>query len=109
EDLIRTLDYPRAQTSVIRRGIPIKTLDRVLTTLRDELNLEHRDEIVMHIGNFSPEKNHDFLLNVFSKLKFTHPGIKLVLVGTGVTYDYIITRIQELNLENTVFPLGFRK
>ena len=110
EDLIATLDYPKDQTSVIRRGIPLKKLEGIpLFELRKKLGLLDSDKIVMHIGNFSPEKNHEFLLEIFSKLKITNPDIKLVLVGTGITYDKVIKKIQDLELEKTVFPIGFRK
>lgn len=111
QDLISTLNYPKEQTSVIRRGIPIKTVTRPHKdkSLRKVLNLKENDKIVMHIGNFSPEKNHKFLLEILSDLKISHPNIKLVLVGTGKTYECVIDEIQELGLNKSVFPIGFRK
>ncbi|WP_286761123.1 glycosyltransferase family 4 protein [Salegentibacter sp. UBA1130] len=111
EDLIKTFNYPRIQTSVIRRGIPIKTVSPLNPddTLRKKFNLKDNDKIVMHVGNFSPEKNHEFLLDIFGVLKTSHPNIKLILVGTGITYKKVICKIQEMDLMNTVFPLGFRK
>lgn len=110
EDLITTLNYPQNQTSVIRRGIPLKNLDKNPSfELRNNLGFQDSDKVVMHIGNFSPEKNHGFLLDIFSELKSSNPEIKLVLVGTGNTYEDVIEKIRELDLEKTVFPLGFRK
>ncbi len=111
EDFIRTFNYPREQTSVIRRGIPLKDVGVNFHSekLRTELGLESTDKIVMHIGNFSPEKNHEFLLDVFSGIKETYSDIKLVLVGTGITYQAVIEKIQNLGLKKTVFPIGFRK
>ena len=63
----------------------------------------------MHIGNFSPEKNHKFLLDIFEKIKDHHPGIKLVCVGNGILFDTIKVEIQRMNLQSTVYLLGFRK
>ncbi|GHA30299.1 hypothetical protein GCM10007103_09550 [Salinimicrobium marinum] len=110
EDFIRTFDYPLSQTSVIRRGIPIKEV-RSLSgkSLKEELNLGKDDKIAMHIGNFSPEKNHLFLLDIFSELKTEQPEVKLVCVGNGVLFEKIKNDIQERGLENTVYLLGFRK
>lgn len=110
KDLVMTLDYPKDQTSVIRRGIPLKNFGEIPSTgLRKRLALKNSDKIVIHIGNFSPEKNHEFLLEIFADLKYSHPEIKLVLVGTGITYESTIDKIQKLGLDKTVFPIGFRK
>jgi glycosyltransferase involved in cell wall biosynthesis len=85
-DFIRTFNYPSNQTSVIRRGIPMKQLDaeEARRNLKKELDLGEEDQIAMHIGNFSVEKNHIFLIDVFSNLKANFPHIKLVCVGTGI-------------------------
>ncbi len=110
-DLIRTFNYPREKTSVIRRGIPLVEIDKVKANylLHEELRLSTRDKVVMHVGNFSPEKNHIFLLRVFSELKKTHPNVKLACVGTGITFKEVQDQINEMNLKDTVFLLGFRK
>lgn len=111
EDLIKTFNYPKEQTSVIRRGIPLKNVTQPFPdkSLRKILALKDIDKIVMHVGNFSPEKNHEFLLDIFRELKTTHPEIKLVLVGTGITYEQVIEKIEKLGLGSTVFTLGFRR
>ncbi|MCH4823805.1 glycosyltransferase [Gramella lutea] len=111
QDLIETLNYPKEQTSVIRRGIPNDKLNNedFGFELKKELGLEGDSKIVMHVGNFSPEKNHTFLLEIFQDLKNSHPEIKLVCVGDGVTYGDIDQKIKNNGLKETVFLLGFRK
>ena len=111
QDLINTLDYPKNQTSVIRRGIPNRKIEgsQHKAALKSELGLNNEAKIVMHIGNFSPEKNHVFLLDIFANIELSHPHIKLVCVGDGVTYNDIQKKIKARGLENTVFLLGFRK
>src|SRR5690606_7215232 len=71
DDFVRTFGYPDNQTSVIRRGIPIKELDREYhrKKVRSELGLKEGDKIAIHIGNFSPEKNHEFLVKLFEDIK----------------------------------------
>ncbi len=109
KDLINTLDYPLNQTSVIR-GISIKSFSLgALTYLRAELGFSPNEKIVMHVGNFSPEKNHDFLLDIFSDIKEDYSQIKLVCIGEGETFQDIKEKIKRKNLEETVFMLGFRK
>ncbi len=110
QDLINTLNYPKEKTSVIRRGIPIKFFhSKIPHYLREELGLKGDEKIVIHIGNFSPEKNHEFLLDVFFEIKKKNPEVKLVCVGDGVTFQSIKQKIKKQNLEDTVFLLGFRK
>lgn len=111
EDLIRTFNYPREQTSVIRRGIPLKEVDVNFHSekLRSELGLLRTDKIAMHIGNFSQEKNHEFLIDIFEDIKEHNPGIKLVCVGNGILFNSIKNEIQKRNLQTTIYLLGFRK
>lgn len=110
-DFIRTFNYPVNQTSVIRRGIPMKQLDaeEARRNLKRELNLREEDQIAMHIGNFSVEKNHIFLIDVFSNLKANFPHIKLVCVGTGILWEEIKAQVKNRGLEKTIYFLGFRK
>ncbi|SDS25409.1 glycosyltransferase [Christiangramia echinicola] len=111
QDLINTLDYPKNKTSVIRRGIPNIKIDQTgnAEKLRNELGLTPNARVVMHVGNFSPEKNHVFLLDIFNELKDTNPDIKLVCVGDGITFETIQNKIKQRGLEDTVYLLGFRK
>lgn len=111
QDLIKTLDYPERQTSVIRRGIPNKKIEGLNYSdkLKSELNLEQNDKIVMHVGNFSPEKNHKFLVEIFNDLQKSHPHIKLICVGDGVTFESIKNEVKEKGLDQSIFLLGFRK
>jgi len=110
-DFIKTYSYPENQTEVIRRGIPVKNVDKLgfSKKLRSQLGFDNSTKIVTHIGNFSPEKNHEFLIDVFFSLKDEHPKIKLICVGSGVLYDKIKNLIRERGLERSIYLLGFRK
>lgn len=110
-DFVTTFNYPKDQTSVIRRGIPLTEFDHKKSErlLRKELDLSEEDQIVMHIGNFSHEKNHQFLVEIFNSIKTKHSNIKLVCVGDGALFNEIQTSIIQNNLSQTIFLLGFRK
>ncbi len=111
EDFIKTYDYPRAKAEVIRRGIPKKSVDgnKLSHQLRFDMGIDEKTKIAIHIGNFSPEKNHNFLLDVFEELKNEYPNIKLICVGSGILVDEFKETIKQRGLEKTVFQLGFRK
>ena len=110
-DFIKTYNYPTDRAEVIRRGIPIKGVNRseLSNKLRKALSLKKNDKIAIHVGNFSPEKNHEFLIEIFKDLNETHPNIKLVCVGNGVLFESIKDLIKINALDHTVFLLGFRQ
>jgi len=111
ENFIETMKFPQEKISVIRRGIQIDKVDEIAArnNLLQEFNLDKNYKIVMHVGNFSPEKNHAFLLDIFDKLKITHPSIKLVCIGDGILFKEIEHAVRERNLDQTIFLAGFRK
>ena len=59
-----------------------------------------------HIGRFSPEKNHLFLLDVFASIKKELPLAKLMLVGRGPEEGVIHERAKELSLSDSVIFAG---
>lgn len=111
QDLVKLFNFPPDRTSVIRRGIPLIKVDKKMARrdLLEELNLDLTAQIVMHVGNFSPEKNHEFLLDLFGKIKLENLNVKLILVGEGVLFNDIKKDIKARNLDDTIFTLGFRK
>jgi glycosyltransferase involved in cell wall biosynthesis len=110
-DFIETYNFPRKNAEVIRRGIPVKNIDKIAFSkkFRKEIGLDNSSKIAVHIGNFSPEKNHEFLIDVFLGLKDQHPEIKLICVGSGILFDKIKDIIYQYGLEKNIYLLGFRK
>ena len=110
-DFIFTFGYPSSRISVIRRGIPIKEIrdKKVLDAYRQELGIKPKDKVAVHVGNFSPEKNHEFLLDLFAEIKEENADVKLFCVGTGILFEEVEKKIKDRGLEETVFLLGFRR
>lgn len=75
--------------------------------LRKEMGLENMF-VLGHIGRFVPEKNHDFLLNIFSELQKKIPNAKLLLIGEGALMEKIRKKAKKLNLQNAILFLGKR-
>lgn len=80
----------------IRRGI------------REELGLTDKF-VVGHVGRLHPQKNHDFLIDVFEKIKKKKPGAELILVGTGPLEEKIRQKVEEKHLMDCTHFLGNRK
>lgn len=75
--------------------------------LRKEMGLENMF-VLGHVGRFVTEKNHDFLLDIFSELQKKIPNAKLLLIGEGALMEKIQKKAKKLNLQNAVLFLGKR-
>ena len=74
---------------------------------RKEFNIE-KDFVIGHVGRFSNQKNHVFLLKVFNELLKLEKNCKLVLVGKGELQNDIIDQIKKFNIEDKVIFAGVR-
>lgn len=108
-DFATALNYPKNRITIIRRGIPLKHVGKSNSFKRGQFGIGANEKIAVHVGNFSPEKNHEFLLEVFSEIKNSNSNIKLILIGNGVLLEHIKQRVSELKLQGTIFIAGFRK
>lgn len=63
---------------------------------------------VCHVGSFIEVKNHDFLLDIFGKLKALDERYVLFLVGDGPLRPMIEEKAAALGLEDSVVMLGLR-
>lgn len=65
------------------------------------------DELVVgHIGRFSEQKNHKFILEIFKSLLKKQPDAKLLLVGVGELQGSIREQSSSLGLEKSVIFAG---
>jgi glycosyltransferase involved in cell wall biosynthesis len=64
--------------------IPIGIEETVFLTSSNLARIPKNDHpVIMHIGGFSFEKNHERLLCIFKELLQVHPGATLHLIGNG--------------------------
>ena len=95
---------------VINNGLNIEKYkfdDNVRKRVRSEFGF--KDELVIiHLGALREQKNHMFILEIFKEVLKEEPKSKLLLVGDGHLKDSINSRINELNIENSVIMAGER-
>lgn len=72
---------------------------------RKQLHVEN-NFLVGHVGRFSPEKNHKFIIEVFSKLLSIVPTAKLLLIGAGELNAEIEKMVTEMGLNDKVIFYG---
>lgn len=76
--------------------------------IRKELGVEDKF-VVGHVGRLHPQKNHDFLIDVFAELKKKKPNAELILVGTGPLEEKVKSKVAEKGFSGCVHFLGNRK
>jgi len=75
--------------------------------VKKELGIEDSSFIIGHVGHFSKQKNHDFIVRLIDEYKYVYPDAKFVLVGDGPLKESIEQAI--LRNHNSVVFTGVRK
>ncbi|RLB03697.1 MAG: hypothetical protein DRG83_06440 [Deltaproteobacteria bacterium] len=76
---------------------------------KNRLGLRSKDLVVGSVGTLRKVKAYEFLIEAIAKVKRMFPQVKLLLVGDGPQRPLLQKKAQELQLENTVIFLGYRK
>lgn len=74
---------------------------------RRELGLDSQ-LVIGHVGNFTPAKNHSFLLEVFRQALCMEPSAKLLLVGGGDGMQSAREKAQAMGIADHVIFTGVR-
>lgn len=94
---------------VVKNGIDLKKYKRnlpVRDSLRDKFGISKDSFVIGHIGRFTTEKNHSFLINMFSNLVKKESNCYLVLVGEGELQQRVKDQVKELNIDGKVIFIG---
>ncbi|WP_308636709.1 glycosyltransferase family 1 protein [Paenibacillus silvisoli] len=75
--------------------------------IKRQLGLEGK-LVIGHIGRFNEQKNHEFLIEIFSEINKVNNDAILILAGTGPLEEKIVAKVKKYNLENHVKFLGQR-
>lgn len=75
--------------------------------VRSQLGLGGKN-VLIHTGRFLEQKNHTFVVDVFSVIKKLCPNSALLLLGMGPLQDDIKLKVHKLGLDDDVFFLGVK-
>lgn len=79
---------------------------RTRAEMRQQLNLKDDDFVVLTIAEFIKRKNYNTMLESIAKIK---GNVKFLVCGTGEDMDLIKDKIKELDIEDRVVLLGYRR
>lgn len=101
---------PRERIRIMKNAIDTDTFlyqEGVRKEIRNRLGLDG-SFVLGHIGRFSYQKNHTFLINTFAKVCKKYTNAKLMLIGEGPLEQEIKRRVAAHGLSNRVLFLGQR-
>ena len=81
--------------------------ETVRREVREELGVGDRI-VIGHVGRFMQQKNHTFLLDIFSIIHKKNPNTVLVLCGNGRLEDDIKQKAKDLGIENAIIFTGVK-
>ena len=93
-------DLPENKVPVIYNGIDLSRC------LPKESYGAEETMTLLHIGRFNEQKNHKGLLEMFRKLKASHPQCRLELIGDGELRAEMEVHAQKLGIADSVSFLG---
>ena len=77
--------------------------------IRARYGIKDDDFVVGHVGRFYPQKNHDFLIDVFCLVHKQKPNAKLLLLGDGPLQEKIRQKVETLGLTESVIFAELQK
>lgn len=96
---------------IIRNGIDTKRFafsEAVRHVVREDNGIAPSTTVIGHVGRFSEEKNHAFLLDIFAEYLKSRPDTLLLLVGIGTQMDDMKAKAERLGIFRKTQFLGER-
>lgn len=77
--------------------------------IRAKYGIAESDFVIGHVGRFFPEKNHKFIIELFSEYSQSHSNCKVLLVGNGPLQAEIQNLVKQEGLDDKVIFAGLQK
>ena len=77
--------------------------------IRAKYGIAEGDFVIGHVGRFFPEKNHKFIVELFSEYSQNHSNCKLLLVGNGPLQVEIQDLVKQKDIEDKTIFAGLQK
>lgn len=103
--------FPKGKYQVLHNGIDLgkfRYSEEDRNRIRSELGLEGK-KIIGHIGRFSHEKNHSYLLSVLKEMLKKDSEYRLLCVGSGDLFRQKTEEAEEMGIADEVVFTGQRR
>jgi len=110
-DVCDFLDIPENKVKVIHFGVEPKPNINQDTKALTETNKKHfgiSGEYILCVGTIETRKNYLKMVEAFAIIQKSFPSIKLVIIGgNGWASDQVHEKIKRLQIENSVYCIGY--
>ena len=104
--------YRKGQVELLHNGVDLNVFkfdEEDRKAIREEFNISDEKVLVGHVGRFMTQKNHSFLIEIFSEIKKQNTNAVLMLVGgNGDLEGQVRAKIAQLGLDGSVIFTGVR-
>lgn len=103
--------FPQQKTKIIRNGVNMALFERPAISReqkRSELNVPQDAFLVGHVGRFTPEKNHPFLVEVFREIQARCKNAYLLMIGAE-DHSHIAKLLDDRGFRGRYQVLSHRK
>lgn len=90
------LGAPKKAVRIMRNAVDTEkfTFDKAKrTAIRGEFKVPSNTLLFLHVGRFCPQKNQQFLIDIFAEIEKQHKNSRLIMVGEGPDMEVIQARI----------------
>lgn len=113
DEMRRQLDemFGTDNTIVVNNGVDIARFRNVVESkeeIRKSLNIPDQSFVIGHIGRFSDQKNHAFIIRIFARLLELHDDTYLILIGTGPLKHQILQSARAAGIHDRIIFLSRR-
>tara|TARA_A100000164_G_C21913165_1_gene776776 strand:+ start:958 stop:2100 length:1143 start_codon:yes stop_codon:yes gene_type:complete len=100
--------FPKNKLVILRD--PILSVKEIQKKKNEPIDPNFRkSEFIIGIGRLTEQKNFKLLIKAFCEINKIFPKIKLIILGEGENRLKLEKLIKELNLDNKVFLVGYKK
>ncbi len=109
KEIERTFFIEPDKIEVIYNFIDIKEIrKKALDRLDSEEKKIFRKDVILNVSRLIKEKGHEYLIKAFKIVKEKRKNARLVILGEGEERQNLEALIKKLNLENSVYLLGYK-
>lgn len=103
KDIIRNNNYTMVPNAIEVERFIFDTEKR--KEIREKYDINNK-LVIGHVGRFSYQKNHEFLLKIFAEACKNRDNLVLALLGSGELYNDVKKQAQEINISDKIIYVG---
>lgn len=103
--------YKNGKVAILNNAVDLDVFhfdEKGRRNIRNEFNISPHTKVIGHIGRFSAQKNHEFLIDVFKDITLLNPDTILLLVGVGESEKKVKQKVSYMGLSDKVIFAGLR-